>query len=257
MHIQAIHTGWPEKRGFELKRNKEESYYVFVHFLSNVMFENNEKVYAGGCIFYKPYSYRFFKAEETALLHDWFHIDGEIEGCAKKYGLEMNRVYYPENSRDITEIVRSMELEMLAAKKFSDEVCNLKTEELIAKMSRSPKEKGYLRIDGKVYEDFIHLREYMQSDYFKIKNVEPLAERVNLSVSRFYSLYKEVFGISPKRDLINIRLEHAKNLLNNSNKSLEELSEILGYSNQYHFIRQFKAFTGITPAKYGKMNGCR
>ena len=33
-----------------------------------------------------------------------------------------------------------------------------------------------------------------------------------------------------------------------------ECAEMLGYNDQYHFIRQFKSFTGISPGKYRKSN---
>lgn len=257
MQITEIHAGWQEKKGFTLERFNDESHYVFIHFLSNVIIENGEKVYSGGCIFYRPHSYRYIKSDESTLLHDWFHVKGDIESLSKKYGLELNKIYYPENSRGITDIVRETEIETLTAKQFSADICDLKIEELIAKIARSSDAKTPRYIDGATHESFIRLRTYMQSDYFKIKSVEPLAKQVNLSVSRFYTLYKEIFGISPKQDLLNIRLDHAKGLLKHGNHSVSEAAEILGYTNQYHFIRQFKSFTGTTPAKYAKNHSVR
>ena len=36
--------------------------------------------------------------------------------------------------------------------------------------------------------------------------------------------------------------------------TLAQIAELLGYQEQYHFIRQFKAFTGQTPGNYRKSN---
>lgn len=45
-----------------------------------------------------------------------------------------------------------------------------------------------------------------------------------------------------------MRIEKAKNMLMQG-MSVAETAEQLGYTNVYHFIRQFKQITGITPGK--------
>lgn len=255
MHITSIHTLWREKQGFELNHNGDENHYVFIHFLSEAELHEHKTVHSGGCIFYKPHSMRYIKSENSPLIHDWFHAVGEIDVLARKYGLELGKIYYPENSSAISNIISEMEFEMLTEKPFFDDICTLKTEELIAMMARSSDTVGKSGIDSIMTENFVELRKYIHSNYFEIKNIEPLAKRVNLSVSRFYSLYKEIFGISPKQDLLSIRIEHAKMLLMQNRLSVSEISEMLGYGNQYHFIRQFKDFTGTTPGKYAKRFG--
>ena len=77
-----------------------------------------------------------------------------------------------------------------------------------------------------------------------------MAECVNLSQSRFYALYKEIFGISPNADLQAIRIEHAKTLLLQNKYLIREIAEMTGYTNQYHFIRRFREYTGTTPGKF-------
>lgn len=48
-----------------------------------------------------------------------------------------------------------------------------------------------------------------------------------------------------------MRISLAKSLLrSNQDMTLAETAEKLGYNDQYHFIRQFKAATGQTPGKY-------
>ena len=68
-------------------------------------------------------------------------------------------------------------------------------------------------------------------------------------MAQFYDLYKEFFGISPKKDLQTVRIEHAINLLK-SNISVKECAEQIGYKNEYYFIRKFKEITGQTPGHY-------
>ena len=79
-----------------------------------------------------------------------------------------------------------------------------------------------------------------------------MAEQISFSESRFYSIYKEVFGITPLADLIKARVNSAENMLLFGQKSVAEIASELGYQNTTHFIRQFKKFTGLSPALYRK-----
>jgi len=79
-----------------------------------------------------------------------------------------------------------------------------------------------------------------------------MAKRVMLSESRFYVVYREIFGIAPKNDIICARVELAKNLLRRGIYSVDEVSEKTGYQSTFNFIRQFKKACGMTPGEYKK-----
>ena len=53
--------------------------------------------------------------------------------------------------------------------------------------------------------------------------------------------------------MIRGKMDHAKSLLlMDEYIPLATIAERLGYSSQYHFIRQFKQITGMTPGAYRK-----
>ena len=79
-----------------------------------------------------------------------------------------------------------------------------------------------------------------------------MAKKVNLSESHFFVLYKKFYGITPVADLINARINNAKNMLLFKNMLIDDIASELGYNNTTHFIRQFKSFVGITPSQYRK-----
>jgi len=47
-------------------------------------------------------------------------------------------------------------------------------------------------------------------------------------------------------------MEFAKSLLLSTEYTINEISEILNYTNDTQFMRQFKSKTGMTPSKYRK-----
>ena len=52
-----------------------------------------------------------------------------------------------------------------------------------------------------------------------------------------------------------LRIEKAVHLLNESNHSLAEIAYLTGFSDQSHFNRIFKKYTGKTPSEYRKTSG--
>lgn len=80
--------------------------------------------------------------------------------------------------------------------------------------------------------------------------IEEMADRLNMSVSYFQSVYKKNFGISCMKDVYKKRIEMAKKYLTDSNYTITQIADLCGYQNTEHFCRQFKQITGITASGY-------
>lgn len=80
--------------------------------------------------------------------------------------------------------------------------------------------------------------------------LDQLARVVSLSSGRFSHLFREETGFSPMAYIQKEKMETAKNMLLYSQYKLSEISTILGFSSESHFIRTFKKHFGITPGKF-------
>ena len=88
--------------------------------------------------------------------------------------------------------------------------------------------------------------EHPEKDY----PISSLAAEMRLSKSRFFSLFKEMAGVTPAEHLINARLAKAQTLLRNSSDNIEDIAVSLGYKSASFFCRQFKSRTGVSPRQY-------
>lgn len=253
MEIVNIKTRWPERRGFRLYRGDTGNEYIFIHFLTDAIIEANgvrESVSAGDCILYKKHSVQLLYSPDNLLVHDWFHMTGECEGILQKFGLEFCRVYHVGSSDLITSHLQNIEYEFLHKSPYHHEICEAKVYELFGYIARSQTSESGEYIDRNMLDDFRRLREEIQSTYHEHWSAEKMAEKLHISLPVFYRKYRQIFGVTPRQDLIDTRIGHAKTMLLQENYSVEKLSQLLGYENQYHFIRQFRERTGTTPAKY-------
>ena len=90
---------------------------------------------------------------------------------------------------------------------------------------------------------------YITSHYNEKIGVQKLAALANLEPHYFISFFRQKTGLSPHQYLIKLRIRNAYNMLRTGEYTTGETAESCGYSDIYHFYKQFKTVTGITPAK--------
>lgn len=84
-----------------------------------------------------------------------------------------------------------------------------------------------------------------------------LAAACSLSASHFGRCYRRSFGTSVHQRLIHLRIEHAKNLLSNTKRTLVEIASLSGFCDQAAFTRTFRRIEHMTPSHWRRVNGGR
>ncbi|MFN8418981.1 MAG: helix-turn-helix domain-containing protein [Anaerolineae bacterium] len=89
-----------------------------------------------------------------------------------------------------------------------------------------------------------------------ITRVDDIADRLNISKRTLQRLFRQYVGVSPKWVIQHYRLHDAADqLANGESLDLSALALNLGYFDQAHFIKDFKAMVGSTPLEYAKLAG--
>lgn len=81
-------------------------------------------------------------------------------------------------------------------------------------------------------------------------NLDRLAAQAGLSKFYFNRLFKAAMGVSPSSYLIALRIQEAKRLLRETNRSVEDVGFDVGYSTPSHFAQLFRKATGLSPRNY-------
>jgi len=86
-----------------------------------------------------------------------------------------------------------------------------------------------------------------------VLKVEDLVDRYQLNKRTLQRLFSKYVGVSPKWVIQRYRLhEAAERLASDDAVSQSALAADLGYSDQAHFVRDFKALVGTSPAAYAR-----
>ena len=92
--------------------------------------------------------------------------------------------------------------------------------------------------------------EYIMNHYEAPITVEGLADYASVSHSSLYRRFLKRFQISPKRFLLEYRIERACALLKETDCSIQEISTSVGFEDPFYFSRAFKEVKGVSPRQY-------
>ncbi|MDO5416088.1 MAG: response regulator [Lachnospiraceae bacterium] len=88
-------------------------------------------------------------------------------------------------------------------------------------------------------------------------SLELLADELHFSSNYVRRVFKAETGSSFSDYLQKRRMEQAGELLKHSDRRIQEISELVGYSNQQYFARSFKKFYGCTPTAFREDGGAQ
>lgn len=92
----------------------------------------------------------------------------------------------------------------------------------------------------------------IEKDYVSDLYLNGLAEKLHYNAAYLGQLFQKEVGEPFNLYLLNYRLEKAKQLLHQTELSVDEISSAVGFQTPTYFIRMFKSNVGLTPLKYRK-----
>ena len=95
--------------------------------------------------------------------------------------------------------------------------------------------------------------DYIQKNYMDpCLSLNSICSYLNISTSYFSTIFKEMTGETFIEVLTRVRMEKAKELLENTTMKNYEIAEKVGFSDPHYFGISFKKITGKTPTEYAR-----
>ena len=97
------------------------------------------------------------------------------------------------------------------------------------------------------------VNEYISTQFMKRITIDSLSDLFDIPTSTLKRCFKGVYGTTIHHYLKECRINAAKRLLQESDQSILEIANAVGYENGSKFTSAFKEATGVTPSAYRKV----
>lgn len=98
------------------------------------------------------------------------------------------------------------------------------------------------------------LQSRFEQSYMEQFFLSELAGEYHVSPSHLSHVFKKITGYAPIEYLLSCRLSAAKNLLSSTDKTIKEIIDLCGFSDESNFSRTFRKKVGMTPTEFRKFS---
>ena len=212
-----------------------------------------EIVDSGHMVLYKPkdvQKYVYYVEDHPEVF--WIHFTGyDVKNILEYHGISLNQhVFYsgtlPEYKMSFRKIIRELQQ---CEYGYEDYIASLFNNILLLVSRQQQNGENYTVT---IPEEIEMAVSYFNENYNTKISVAQYAESLHISTNWFIRNFKQHMKISPAQYLLSLRMVNAQSLLENTDYSVGEIAEIVGYDNQLYFSRVFKKEYGISPAQYRK-----
>lgn len=234
-------------------RRKKSPVYVFEYVLGG-----QGVVRTGACefqpvagdiyILHRGSSHEYFSDPVNPWTKIWFNAKGAlIDSLVEVYGLDgVNHVRGLDLGEDFQRMLSTAQTKDMDMKIVFGR-CSLIFHEIILAIS------SHLdSVSNAADNEALKLKKYMDSHLKEKVTVSDLSAVIYRSVSQTIRIFRKEYGCTPYNYLVGKRIKMAAMLLENSNMSIREISDQLGFADQHYFCNCFKNKTGMAPKVYRK-----
>jgi AraC-like DNA-binding protein len=99
-------------------------------------------------------------------------------------------------------------------------------------------------------EPWVKAKHFMERYFSQPIGLPEIAQSAGLSKNYFCTKFQEQAGVTPIYYLQKRRIEEGVRLLKQSNKSIQEITELIGFESSSYFGKVFQKFIGVSPGEY-------
>lgn len=179
----------------------------------------------------------------------WIEFNGiKAQSLMKKAGLSAELPIYQQNDHLQKDAIQQIFLAFLSLESEEYGMSLLyQLMHLLIKGTQSPNEtKNDITTNFYIQETLKYITRHIDQDI----TVEDLANHCHLSRTYLTKLFKNELGVTPAVYMTNYKLKKAATLLKESKQSINDISQAVGYRNQFVFSSAFKRKYGISPSQW-------
>ena len=204
---------------------------------------------AGSFILFAPgeKQHHAYRGTGTA---EFYYVHFSCVALPEGLTLETSRVYSASPQTAVTALFEQIIEETLEKKPFYEPLCLSRLLVLLSMVQRETAHTEARAVLGhqRIARAIQHIGRYCEQNL----SLEDYAAMCMMSKYHFLRTFKQVTGETPLEYRMRMRIENAKDMLEEGTLSVSEIGERLGFSSPAYFSDTFKKSVGVSPKMYAK-----
>lgn len=182
----------------------------------------------------------------------WFGFRGNlVEHYLKETAICANTpVFSLNHSTERIKSAMSRLIEISLASEHNDILLNSCLLEIIYQLTKSFPKDSIQQQGTSPKLIFSQAISFLRHNYDRNIKIGNLANLLNIDRSYLHRLFIEQTGIAPKQFLTNIRIDRAKQLLQDRDLDVKSIAHSVGFEDAGNFSKLFKQEVGMSPTKF-------
>lgn len=200
----------------------------------------------------EPQKYFYYASDKTEVY--WIHFTGsEVKSLLSLYDIsDTENVFYTGTSPDYPQLFRQIIQELQLCRPNYEELLSLSLRHIFLMINRYLKE-GQKTGSG-IRDEIERATHYFNENYHSFTSIEDYARSRHFSTCWFIRNFKQIVKVTPMQYILSLRMMNAQNLLENTDYTITEIAEAVGYDNPLYFSRLFHKHTGVSPSAYRNLH---
>lgn len=163
---------------------------------------------------------------------------------------DYNIYNYSKYNHEILSYMNSLLYEVEHKDEYYEAICENLFEALILNMKRRTKSNLILSPTKDINKECTFVKNYIDIHYSSDLTLDYLASITHMNKYYLIHIFKKFFKTTPIDYLIEKRTSVSKILLETTEYSMNQISQVVGFTSQSYFNQIFKKRVGISPTKY-------
>lgn len=210
------------------------------------------KLVQGDLFFYSPNEYH---SQYTDNKKSCSYLTVSFDMDFNDSDLLSNKIF--SSTKELYDIISKLMKELNSTHLYCDElsICYLK--ELVLKILSIDFEQSIIKPVNKVqqyYDDTLlnDILQFINDNVYEYLDIKTICDEFCISSSKLHLLFRKNLDTTVKLYINELKLKKSKELIKESNYTISEISEILGFNSIHYFSNKFKKVYGFSPSEYLK-----
>lgn len=201
----------------------------------------------GSFVIFRPFE-KQMHIQKSSKISEFYFVHFNAPKDFDLFGFKSSFAYFNKPSSKVIDLFEEMIKELQSKEPAYEQICASKLFNIAYLLRRK-----YEKSSNPQYSDKISfVIQKMNKDYQKNYSLDEYAQMCCMSKYHFLRVFKSVTGCSPIEYRNSIRLEHAKDLLCDTDNTISEISLNVGYTSNAYFCNAFKLKFNISPSEFRK-----